>query len=83
MRAETAALEALRIELRAWLSESCPPSMRTPPEGEEAEVWGGRRAVFHHPDQRVWLERAAARDPESVEALLAEIARAPVATITD
>jgi alkylation response protein AidB-like acyl-CoA dehydrogenase len=49
-----------RREIRAFLEEACPPSMRTPePEGEE--VWGGRRAVFASEDARVWLERMAER----------------------
>jgi len=28
---------------------------------EDDEVWGGRRAVFDHPDQKVWLDRMAER----------------------
>jgi alkylation response protein AidB-like acyl-CoA dehydrogenase len=53
-------LERFREEIRAFLDEACPPSMRTPmPEGEE--VWGGRRAVYDHPDQKLWLDRMAAR----------------------
>jgi alkylation response protein AidB-like acyl-CoA dehydrogenase len=35
--------------------------MRTPAESDEAECWGGRRAVFTSDDQRVWLERMAAK----------------------
>ncbi|MEX1197657.1 MAG: acyl-CoA dehydrogenase family protein [Pseudohongiellaceae bacterium] len=47
-----------RQEVRAWLEQNCPQSMRTPmPESEV--VWGGRNATFNHPDSRVWLERMA------------------------
>ncbi len=53
-------LERFRAEVRRFIEESCPPSMRTP-GGEADEVWGGRRAVFSHPDAGVWLERMAAR----------------------
>jgi alkylation response protein AidB-like acyl-CoA dehydrogenase len=53
-------LDAFRREIRAWLEESCPPSMRTrAPESED--VWGGRRAVFPSADARLWLERMAGR----------------------
>ena len=53
-------LERFRREIRSWIEESCPPSMRLP-MAEGDEVWGGRRAVFPHPDARVWLERMALR----------------------
>jgi alkylation response protein AidB-like acyl-CoA dehydrogenase len=55
------ALERFRREVRRWIAESCPPSMRTPIAGEQDEVWGGRRAVFPHPDARLWLDRMAER----------------------
>ncbi|WP_338865709.1 acyl-CoA dehydrogenase family protein [Myxococcus stipitatus] len=51
----------LRQHLRHWLEENCPPAMRMPMAGEEDEVWGGTRAVFKHPDSRLWLERMASR----------------------
>jgi alkylation response protein AidB-like acyl-CoA dehydrogenase len=53
-------LAEFRAEIRAWLLENCPASMRTPMK-EDDEVWGGRNAVFDHPDQKVWLERMALR----------------------
>jgi alkylation response protein AidB-like acyl-CoA dehydrogenase len=53
-------LASFRAETRAWLAANCPPSMRTPMK-EEDEVWGGKNAFFDHPDQKVWLERMAAR----------------------
>ncbi len=53
-------LERFRREIQSFIQESCPPSMRTPVvEGDE--VWGGRRAVFPHPDARAWLDRMAHR----------------------
>ncbi|MET0595932.1 MAG: acyl-CoA dehydrogenase family protein [Polyangiaceae bacterium] len=61
VRAEGAeGLDAFRAEIRAWLVANCPPSMRTPMK-EDDEVWGGRRPIFDHPDQKVWLDRMASR----------------------
>ncbi len=57
----TAALEAFRFEARTWLEASCPAAMRLPSRGDQDDVWGGRRAHFEHPEQKVWLERMAAR----------------------
>lgn len=54
-------LERFRAEVRAWLDENCPPSMRTPPTSAADDVWGGRRARFACDDARLWLERAASR----------------------
>ena len=49
-------MKEFRQEVRDWLEENCPPSMRTPmPENER--VWGGRRAEFINPDSKVWLDR--------------------------
>lgn len=50
--------EAFRQEVRDWLEENCPASMRTPMPDNEV-VWGGRNARFENPDSRVWLERMA------------------------
>lgn len=51
---------SFRAEVRSWLEENCPPSMRTPmPENET--VWGGRNATFENPDSEVWLRRMAER----------------------
>ena len=54
-------LDLFRAETRAWLEENCPKSMRQPYQGEDDQVWGGRNAQYKHPDQKVWLERMAAR----------------------
>jgi alkylation response protein AidB-like acyl-CoA dehydrogenase len=53
-------LEDFRQEVRAWLEENCPPSMRTP-QPEEETVWGGRRATYKNPEAKLWLDRMAAR----------------------
>jgi len=53
-----AELDSFRADVRAWLEQNCPASMRTPaPESEY--VWGGRNAVFPNEDARGWLERMA------------------------
>jgi acyl-CoA dehydrogenase len=54
-------LDAFREELGAWLEASCPPSLLGRGGGALEGVWGGRKWAPAHPDQRVWLERAAAR----------------------
>jgi alkylation response protein AidB-like acyl-CoA dehydrogenase len=53
-------LDTFRAEVRAWLAENCPASMRTP-LAEDEVAWGGRRAVWKNPDTRLWLDRMAAR----------------------
>ncbi|MCB0219784.1 MAG: acyl-CoA dehydrogenase family protein [Chrysiogenetes bacterium] len=49
-------LEEFRADVRAWLEENCPESMRTPMPDDET-VWGGRRATYKNPDSKLWLER--------------------------
>ena len=53
-------LESFRAEIRAWLEDNCPPSMRTPMPADESPG-GGRRAKFKNPDTKVWLDRCAER----------------------
>ncbi len=49
---------SFREEVRTWLEDNCPQSMRTPmPEAET--VWGGRNQQFSNPDAKLWLERMA------------------------
>lgn len=55
------ALEAFRLETRAWLEANCPPEMRTPTHGDTDICWGGRNWVFQSEAQRLWMERMAAR----------------------
>ena len=54
-------LEAFRTETRAWLEANCPPSMRTPMRSEKDATGGGRHPDYAHPDQKIWLDRMAAR----------------------
>ncbi len=54
-------LESFRQQVRAWLADNCPASMRTPYQSEADICWGGRHWVFASEDQRLWLERAAER----------------------
>ena len=51
---------AFQNEVRSWLADNCPDSMRTPMPEEET-VWGGRRETFVNPDAEAWLERMAER----------------------
>ena len=51
-------LDQFRQDVRAWLEENCPPSMRTPMPEEET-VWGGRKATYSNPDAKLWLDRMA------------------------
>jgi acyl-CoA dehydrogenase len=53
--------ETFRTEVRAWLAENCPPSMRTPCTNKEEETWGGRKPVFFSEDARLWFERMVAK----------------------
>ncbi|MBX3509924.1 MAG: acyl-CoA dehydrogenase family protein [Hyphomonadaceae bacterium] len=54
-------LDAFRAEARAWLEANCPPSMRTPMQGDDAIVWGGRKGQIHSEDAKLWLERMGAK----------------------
>lgn len=56
-----AQLDEFREEVRSWLEENCPRSMRTPMISDEDVCWGGRNFVFQSDDQRLWLERMAQR----------------------
>jgi len=54
-------LDDWRAEVRTWLETNCPPLMRRPPTSEADFCWGGRRWQFASEQQRLWLERMAAR----------------------
>ena len=49
-----------RQETRFWLEENCPPVMRTRMPDEE-QVAGGLRAEYVRPEQKIWLDRMAAK----------------------
>jgi acyl-CoA dehydrogenase len=54
-------LAACRAEIRAWLEVNCPASMREPVRSDTDLCWGGRDPVFSCIEQKLWLERMAAR----------------------
>jgi acyl-CoA dehydrogenase len=54
-------MDAFRDEVRRWLEENCPPSMRAPVADGDDGVWGGRKSPPLEPDERLWLDRMAAR----------------------
>ena len=48
-------IEKFRSEVRGWLDENCPETMRT--KGTEDDwVWGGKAASFPHPDAKTWMD---------------------------
>ena len=49
-----------RAQTRAWLEANCPPAMRTRMP-EEEQVAGGKRAEYVRPEQKLWLDRMAAK----------------------
>ncbi|MDG1988341.1 MAG: acyl-CoA dehydrogenase family protein [Halieaceae bacterium] len=56
-----AELEVFRHDVRSWLSENCPKSMREPVKGFEDFYSGGRDPEIVNPDQKVWCDRMAKR----------------------
>ncbi|NNL67722.1 MAG: acyl-CoA dehydrogenase, partial [Myxococcales bacterium] len=54
-------LDSFREEIRAWLEENAPPSLRGVDASELDGVWGGTKWKFENPDQKVWLDRCAER----------------------
>lgn len=52
-------IDAFREEMRGWLLENCPESIRGLRGGEAGEAWGGRKWRPAHPEQRTWLACAA------------------------
>ncbi|MCJ8322967.1 MAG: acyl-CoA dehydrogenase family protein [Rhizobiales bacterium] len=53
-------IDHFRAEVSHWLNENCPKTMRTPMPDDEI-CWGGREFAFVSDDQRLWLNRMAAR----------------------
>ena len=58
-------LKSFRKEVKTWLEENCPPSMRSGSEADANsvtdEVWGGRNAVYKNPDSKIWLDKMGAK----------------------
>ncbi len=50
-------LTEFREEARSWLDENCPPTMRS----SGSYTSGGRKAVYHNPETKTWLDRMAER----------------------
>ena len=63
MRILMSDLDNFRQEVKEWLDQNCPPSMKkgADPEIPVDEVWGGRKAVYKNPDSKVWLERMGSK----------------------
>ncbi|MEH6550179.1 MAG: acyl-CoA dehydrogenase family protein [Pseudomonadales bacterium] len=49
-------LNALRIEIKTWLEDNCPPSQRQPISSDQ-QVWAGRNKTFPSDDAKIWLQR--------------------------
>ncbi len=49
---------AFREEIRTWLEDNCPASMRTNMPADESPT-GGRRAEYKNPDTKLWMDRCA------------------------
>lgn len=52
-------LETFRAETRAWLEANAPESLRGSGPTAIDGVWGGKKAVWDNPDEKVWLDRMA------------------------
>ena len=53
--------EQFREDVRSWLEENCPASMRTPMTGDGDACWGGRKFSYQSDEQKLWLDRMAAK----------------------
>lgn len=54
-------IETFRAEARAWLIENCPTEMRQPVRSDADICWGGRNPNFSCPEQKLWMDRMAAK----------------------
>jgi len=59
-------LDNFRSEVRKWLDENCPTSMRSDvgdilTSSDNDVCWGGRKFVFKSEDQKLWLDRMGAK----------------------
>ena len=53
--------DAFRTDTRIWLAANCPEQVCGPNRGEADIVWGGRNWNPAFPEQRLWLDRMAAK----------------------
>lgn len=53
-------IDSFRAEVRQWLEQNCPASMREPITSEQM-VWGGSKLAFSSEDQRLWFDRMRER----------------------
>lgn len=53
--------DEFRQDVRSWLEQNCPESMRSPYRSEADICWGGRNFVFQSQDQQLWLDRMAGK----------------------
>ena len=53
-------LDEFRLEVRSWLADNCPASMRTNMPADEI-VWGGTKQNWFHPEAKQWMEVMAKR----------------------
>ena len=51
-------LSAFRAQIRDWLEENCPPSMRTVMPADESPT-GGIRTQYKNPDTKLWMDRCS------------------------
>lgn len=56
----TGELDEFRQDVRAWLLDNCPHSMRTPMPDNEIP-WGGKKAVYPNPETKLWLDKMVER----------------------
>ena len=49
-------IDQFRQDVREWLEQNCPQSMRGLMPADEM-IWGGREIAFQTDDQKVWFER--------------------------
>jgi alkylation response protein AidB-like acyl-CoA dehydrogenase len=55
-------IDHFRDEVRRWIADNYPPSMRSPLGLDSPDTpWGGRRTRYANPDVKLWLERMAAK----------------------
>jgi len=54
-------IESFRAEVRDWMQQNCPASMRRPYRSEADLCWGGRHFQFQSEDQQNWLRNMAGK----------------------